>query len=66
MLLASRCYGGKPQLTDEEERTEVALSFAGVLQAWRHEYALRRGACGDPEFKPVQMRAPATGTGRMK
>lgn len=47
------------KLTPEEERTEIALSFAGVLQAWRHEYALRRGARGEPTFKPVQMRAPS-------
>ena len=31
----------------------------GVLQAWRHEYALRRGARGEPTFNPVQMRAPS-------
>ena len=46
------------KLTPEEERTEIGLSFAGVLQAWRHEYALRRGKRGEPAFKPVQMRAP--------
>ena len=46
------------KLTPEEERTEIALSFAGVLQAWRHEYALRRGARGEPTFNPVQMSAP--------
>ena len=48
------------KLTPEEERTEIALSFAGVLQAWRHEYARRRGERGEPEFKPVQMRAPGS------
>lgn len=47
------------KLTPEEERTEIELSFAGVLQAWRHEYALRRGARGEPAFNPVQMRAPS-------
>lgn len=47
------------KLTPEEERTEIDLSFADVLQAWRHEYALRRGARGEPAFKPVQMSAPS-------
>ena len=47
------------KLTPEEERTEIVLSFDGVLQAWRHEYARRRGKRGEPEFKPVQMRAPS-------
>jgi hypothetical protein len=47
------------KLTAEEVHTEIDLSFAGVLQAWRHEYARRRGARGEPKFCPVRMQAPA-------